>query len=120
MSLILSPERNFMNSGIWFILVLLSIIDLKVEAQGTAFTYQGRLAASAAPVSGSYDIRFRLATDPLGNDYVTNTILSNGVSVADGFFTMKLDFGSGVFNGSNYWLEVAVKTNGAGAYTVLN
>ena len=31
-----------------------------------------------------------------------------------------LDFGAGAFNGGNYWLEIAVRTNGAGFYTSLH
>jgi len=30
-----------------------------------------------------------------------------------------LDFGSGVFNGAPYWLEIGVRTNGTGAFITL-
>jgi trimeric autotransporter adhesin len=89
-------------------------------AQGTAFTYQGRLNEGGSPASGTYDFRFRLASDPLANNYVAGNVLTNGVPVSGGLFTVLLDFGGGVFAGSNLWLEVDVRTNGAGGYTVLN
>ncbi len=39
--------------------------------------------------------------------------------VSNGLFLVGLDFGP-VFNGSNYWLEIDVKTNNAGAYVNLS
>jgi hypothetical protein len=51
---------------------LLSIINYGLStahAQGTAFTYQGRLnlTASNTPATGNYDFRFKLFADALGN-----------------------------------------------------
>ena len=89
------------------------------HAQATAFTYQGRLTDGGAPANGSYDLRFKLFADPLGNTQAGSTIVSNGVSIASGLFTVTLDFGPGIFDGTSYWLEVGVKTNGAGAYANL-
>lgn len=87
---------------------------------GTAFTYQGRLNDGGGPANGSYDLRFKLFVDPLGDTQTGNAVVTNGVSVASGLFMVTVDFGEGVFNGSNYWLEVDVKTNGAGAYVNLS
>ena len=43
------------------------------------------------------------------------------VGVTNGLFTVTLDFGAGVFNGSALTLEIGVRTNGsASAYTVLS
>jgi trimeric autotransporter adhesin len=89
-------------------------------AQGTAFTYQGRLNDSGSAADGTYDFRFRLASDPLANNYVGGNVITNGAPVSGGLFTVSLDFGAGIFTGSNLWLEVDVRTNGAGAYTVLS
>ena len=45
--------------------VVLTIgVQVTSRAQGTAFTYQGRLTDSAAPAHATYDFRFRLASDP--------------------------------------------------------
>src|SRR6267142_2561457 len=87
---------------------------------GTAFTYQGRLNANGQSANGLYDLRFRLATDALGNNYVPNTILLNAQPITNGLFTAALDFGAGTFTGTNLWLEVDVRTNGGGGYTSLN
>ena len=71
-----------MNVFVCFVAALCSLIfTLPTFAQGTAFTYQGRLIASGAPASGSYDFRFRLATDSAGNNYLGNPILTNALPV---------------------------------------
>ncbi len=72
------------------------------------------------PVNGLYDFRFRLANDALGNAYTGSAVLTNGVVVSNGLFTTTIDFGPGIFTGASYWLEVDVRTNGGGSYTVLN
>ncbi len=90
------------------------------HAQGTAFTYQGRLNDGGAPAHGTYDFRFKLFSDALGNNQAGGTVLTNGISLTNGLFTAEIDFGAGIFTGSNYWLEVDVRTNGAGGYVNLN
>lgn len=101
-------------------LALINIGLVAACAQSTVFTYQGRLDVNGDPVSGTYDFRFRLATDPFGNNYVGSSVLIGGQSITNGLFTVQLDFGSGAFTGNNYWLEVNVRTNGPGGYTLLS
>ena len=108
---------------VW-VLALLALSTLNPQlstclAQGTAFTYQGRLNSNGTPAGGTYDFRFRLAADPLGNTYVGSPYLTNGIAVSGGLFTTTMDFGPGLFAGSNYWLEVDVRTNGTVSYTGL-
>ncbi len=105
-------------------LALLALLTLcaqlsPLHAQGTAFSYQGRLNAGGAAANGLYDFRFRLAADPLANTYVGNAYLTNAIGVTNGLFVTTVDFGSGLFAGSNYWLEVDVRTNGTSSYTAL-
>ena len=88
------------------------------HAQGTAFTYQGRLNASGSPATGNYDFRFRLDADPLGSTILA-TAFTNAVPVTNGLFITTIDFGAGWFNGSNYWLEVDVRTNATATYVGL-
>ena len=91
-----------------------------VLSQGTAFTYQGRLNNNGVPATGLYDLRFQLFLDPLGNNHAGSAVLTNAVPVTNGLFTVALDFGPGIFDGSNYWLEVDAKTNNAGVYVDLS
>lgn len=114
------PPLIFMKTKLPILLAFLSSLPcLPAVAQGTAFTYQGRLNNNGSPAAGSYDFRFRLAADPFANNYAGGNLFTNGVPVSAGLFTVTLDF-DGVFNGSNYWLEIAVRTNGAGGYTTLS
>lgn len=101
------------------IVATMMVQTLAAFAQGTAFTYQGRLNNNGAPATGSYDFRFRVAVDAFGNNFVGNPSLTNGVAVSNGLFAAGIDFGAGIFNGSNYWLQVEVRTNGGGGYTAL-
>jgi formylglycine-generating enzyme required for sulfatase activity len=95
-------------------------MNLSLLAQGTGFTYQGRLQEAGSPANGNYDFRFRIASDALGNNYVGSPFLTNAVPVSNGLFTVTLDFGAGIFTGPSYWLQVDVRTNGAGGYTALS
>ena len=42
----------------------------------------------------------------------------SAITVSNGLFLVMLDFGS-VFTGTNYWLEIGVRTNGNGVFTTL-
>ncbi|MEI6197121.1 MAG: hypothetical protein WCS42_22625 [Verrucomicrobiota bacterium] len=88
-------------------------------AQGTAFMYQGRLNLNGAAANGSFDLACALFTTNISGSAV-GTITNAATAVNNGLFTLALDFGSSVFNGTNYWLEIAVRTNGGGGFVVLN
>jgi trimeric autotransporter adhesin len=101
------------------VLATLQLLHSIGLAQGAVFTYQGRLNDGGSAARGKYDFRFRLASDSQGSNYIGSAVLVDAVQVTDGLFTATLDFGS-VFTGSNYWLEVDVRTNGAAGYTALS
>lgn len=104
-----------------FLLAALAILSCSwVVAQGTEFTYQGQLIAGNKLSNGNYDFRFQLAADSQASNFVGSPFLANSVSVTNGLFTVALDFGTGIFNGSNYWMEVDVRTHGEVNYTALN
>src|SRR5581483_9374327 len=85
-------------------------------AQGTAFTYQGRLDDAGAPANGSYDLKFTLFATNSGGAPIANSVTNLATSVSSGLFTATLDFGP-VFNGENNWLEIEVRTNGAASFS---
>lgn len=82
-------------------------------AQGTAFTYQGRLNDSAGPANGLYDFRFTVQQAASGGAPASGTITTNGLAVSNGLFTVSLNFGAGVFTGPARWLQIEVRTNGS-------
>src|SRR6266702_2286887 len=89
-------------------------------AQGTAFTYQGRLNNGGNPASGLYDLAFSLFSASNGVGQVGSTLTNTDTAVNNGEFTVLLNFGAGIFTGSNLWLQIGVRTNGGGSFTTLN
>jgi hypothetical protein len=88
--------------------------------QGTAFTYQGAMTEGAKPATGTFDFQFALYTTGLRGGQIGSTVTNLAVGVTNGFFTTTLDFGPGIFTGPALWLQLAVRTNGGGAYTQLS
>ena len=77
------------------------------------FTYQGRLVDGGALANGSYELTFRLFNDATAGAPVGSALVLAPVGVTNGLFTVSLDFGNSVFDGSARWLELAARTNGA-------
>jgi hypothetical protein len=94
------------------------------SAQGTGFTYQGRLQDSGTNANGNYDFQFTLWDALTGGTQQPQptpvTVTKSGVAVANGVFTVQLDFGATAFPGADRWLETSVRLSGAGALTVLS
>ena len=88
------------------------------HAQGTAFTYQGRLNTTNGPANGNYDLTFKLWNASSGGSQIGSIITASGLIITNGLFISTLDFG-GAFNGTSYWLEIGVRTNGAPLFTTL-
>lgn len=95
-------------------------LPLHAAPLGSGFTYQGRLAAGGQPAQGSYDLRLILYDAEFGGAQVGPVLTNTAVPVAAGAFTTQLDFGAAAFAGQARWLELAVRTNGPGPFTVLS
>jgi hypothetical protein len=89
-------------------------------AQGTAFTYQGRLSDAGGLGAGNYDFRFALFDSAQNGSQIGGAVSNLSVWVTNGLFTLPLDFGAEAFSGANRWLEIAVRTNGAATFAVLS
>src|ERR1035438_1990629 len=97
-------------------LAMLSALNSQLStasAQGTAFTYQGQLQNNGSPANGSYDLTFTLYSLKSGGIGVYGPLTNSTTGVTNGLFTTTLDFGSGVFNGASWFLQISVRTNGA-------
>jgi hypothetical protein len=88
-------------------------------AQGTAFTYQGRLNDGANPATGSYDLRFGLFGSPSG-PLEAAAVTNSAVPVSNGLFTVTVDFGSNAFPASTRWLEIGARPSGPGAFNTMS
>ncbi len=85
---------------------------------GTGFTYQGRLMKDGLPYTGAADLLFRLHDDATLDNPIGADVSLAAVPVADGLFTVELDFGT-VFDGTALWLETRVFTGDDPDYTLL-
>lgn len=103
----------------WMLLTTITYPLSTALAQGTAFTYQGRLNSGANPAAGHYDLTFSLYNASVGGRVLAGPVTNTAVPVTDGLFTVAVDFGAGIFTGSSNWLSLAVRTNGSGAFTAL-
>ena len=103
------------------VLLLLSALNLSFTtacAQGTAFTYQGRLNNGASPANGSFDLTFALFDTNTAGTQQGVTLTNTATAVSNGLFLVTLDF-SNQFPGAARWLEIGVRTNGPAAFATL-
>lgn len=78
----------------------------------STFTYQGTLTISGAPANGDFDMRFSLFDSPTGVNPVAGPLTIAPVRITNGLFTVQLDFGTAVFDGSSRWLEIGLRRYG--------
>ena len=102
------------------VLVLLILQVQFVYSQTTEFTYQGSLNVSNAPGNGNFDFEFLLFDAVSGGAQLGSTVALNNVVVANGVFSVKLNFGNQFISGANRFLEVRVRPSGQGGLTVLS
>ena len=93
---------------------------LDTLAQGTAFTYQGRLVSGTNGANGIYDFRFRLFDDANAGAQIGPSLANSAVTVSNGYFTAVLDFANGAFPGTDRWLEISVRSNTIVTFSVLS
>lgn len=94
--------------------------SIAINAQTSAFTYQGRLTYKGETANGNYYMQFSLFNMENGGAQI-GTAQTALVTVTNGAFTVKLDFGAAVFNTTNArFLEIAVKRMAEAQYTTLS
>lgn len=118
------PNRTFIKQKAQVTLAMLALATfnsqlLTADAQGTAFTYQGQLQNSGALANGTFNLTFTLFNVSTGGSPVAGPVTNSAVPVTDGLFTLVVDFGGGVFTGTNYWLQIGVETNGGSSFVTL-
>jgi len=91
------------------------------QQSSTAFTYQGFLRDNGRPANGVYDLRFALYDSPSGGNQIGSIVTVEDVTVADGLFTVEVDFGAALFNtGARLWIEIGVRPgNSQGGHSLL-
>ena len=99
---------------------LLFAICVQSLSQSLPITYQGRLDQSSNVVSGIYDFRFGIFDQSVSGVLVGARITNNTVSVQNGLFTTLMNLDTNLFNTTERWLEIAVRSNGLGSFVVLS
>ena len=78
-----------------------------------AFTYQGQLDNNGSPFTGSCDFTFTMWNAATNGNPVGDSESKPGTPVTNGVFSVQLNesgqFTTGAFNGSQRWLDIAVK-----------
>lgn len=112
-------QRLLYAATAWFVLLNFDSPLSTSFAQGTAFTYQGRLDDGGSPANGFYDLCFKVF-DSRTNGNQQGPILTNAAAaVSNGLFMLTLDFGN-QFPGGDRWLEIAIRTNGGNDFITLS
>jgi hypothetical protein len=103
--------------------ILFLAAALNLSAQGNAISYQGQLYVSGALANTNYDFRFAVFDAPTNGNQISVYVTNSAVPVTNGLFSVKLNFGPGVFNGtdngSNDWMDIGVRAIGVTAFTSL-
>jgi hypothetical protein len=104
---------------LWLLCALLLGVGSGAWAQGTAFTYQGRLDESGNPANGSYDVRFSIYDAAGSGALVAGPVTNSAVAVSNGLIAAVLDFGTNVFTGPARWLDIGIRPHGFGSFTTV-
>jgi len=114
-----------MKNKLYLFVTLLALSALSTQfstafAQGTtAFTYQGQLTTGTNAANGGYDMTFAIYDANVAGNLIAGPITNSALSVSNGLFTATLNFGAGVFTGTNYWVQMAVSPTGLGTFVTL-
>ena len=94
------------------------ITTTPAHATPTTFTYQGHLVNDGQLADGIYEFQIRLLDD-IGTQIGTTEFAN--VVVSEGTFTLDLDFGPSAFDGSERFLELAVRSvDDGGSFVTLS
>ena len=103
------------------VLTVLCFLAAIIQAQTTAFNFQGRLNDGANPANGNFEIQFKLYDALSGGTQIGATVSRPNVAIINGIFAAQLNFGAAAFDGSNRFVEIGVRPAGsANAFNILN
>jgi hypothetical protein len=114
-----TPPLRRIFSAISIILSFVFALAAFGVQQGTSWTYQGQLRRSGAAYTGTCNFQFSLWDAVSAGTQQGSTLAINSVNVANGLFTVVLDFGD-QFKGDARWLGTNVQCSGDGGFTQLD
>ncbi|MGD0746019.1 MAG: hypothetical protein ABSA45_12775, partial [Verrucomicrobiota bacterium] len=71
------------------------LLSEALQAQTTAFSFQGRLNDHGSPANGIYDLQFTVCDALTNGNVVGGPLTNSATAVSNGLFFVTLDFGSG-------------------------
>ncbi len=110
------------QSAIAFAASALVAYAASAQSAVSAFTYQGQLRFNNVTVVGPVDFEFRMFDAANGGKQIGPALSASRVPLQSGRFNVQLDFGVSPFGGETRWLEIGLRTAGAGntEFTILN
>jgi len=102
--------NHWMFAGIFVAACVFSVGQSSAQ-QTTAFTYQGQLHDGGTNANGAYTMVFALYDSASGGSQLGSRS-TNNPTLANGLFTVNLDFGTNAFNGNARWLDITVTSGG--------
>jgi hypothetical protein len=97
--------------------IVSAILVGTMQGQTSSFTYQGKLTDNSLAANGTYQMQFGLYD--ASSTQLGSTITVPSVQVANGIFTVTLDFGPGAFPGPPRFLQVGVFSTSMNAFVQL-
>src|SRR5712692_2341912 len=117
-------DKGYLRPRIVMISLLLLFSVGSAFAQTPSFTYQGRLTDGGTPANNNYDLQFTVWDALMGGTQQPQpspvTVARNAVAVANGIFTVQLDFGASAFPGADRFLEISARLSGTASFTTLS
>jgi hypothetical protein len=83
--------------------------SVHADVLGSAFTFQGQLTQNGTPSDGTVDLAVEPFGSVNGSDSLAPVLVLEDVPVAEGLFTVDIDFGPGFFVGDAVWLQIGVR-----------
>jgi hypothetical protein len=113
--------KTFITKQLFIVMLFVALSVANAFAQGTGFSFQGRLNDGSNPANGRYDLQFSLFNGITGGTQIGSTIARPNTVLINGVFSVSLDFGANAFNSPNaVFIEIGVKPNASpNAFTIL-
>jgi hypothetical protein len=99
---------NIVSVRTIFAMVVAATVPASAAPLTTAFTYQGQLKQDGVPLDGTVNLVFQLFDAETSGTQVGSNVARDAVPVANGLFSVELDFGVDAFEGSARWLQASV------------
>ena len=94
--------------GVAALALVVLVASSSISAQTTVFSYQGRLIQGGNPANGPFEMQFKLFDAPSGGSQIGTTVTINPVTVTNGDFSVRLDFGASAYPGADRYLDITV------------